>query len=342
MQEFEVNQNQKNERLDKVLAAQFTQVSRVHWQELIKVGKVRVDGSVVPQKHKVKMGERIEIRADISPSQGPRITGNADVDVIYEDNDILVINKPSGLVTHPAHAYTDDSVVHRIISYDRSITEAVYDPANPVSVMRPGIVHRLDKDTSGVLIVAKNKQAMSFLAKQIQNKQAEKTYLTLLYGWLENEEIKVENYLGRDIHDRRKMAIVDEERACPQRQQEAALRGGRGRQSKTIFRLKQRLKTIKGDKASLVEASPITGRTHQIRVHANHLGHPVLGDSVYTFKEAADLSNRLGLKRQFLHALKLSIRLPNQTTKTTFTAPLPDDLCKALSQFRPVSTSEVV
>ncbi len=323
MTDFVVNESEAGERLDKMLASRFPDYSRTLWQQAVVAGQVTVNNQPALPRYLLRMGDRVVAEApdlihEIEAALDIKPIGK-ELPILYEDANVIVINKPVGLITHPAHAHNEDSVVHRLIAHDYSIKDAVYDATNPKSVMRPGIVHRLDKDTSGVLIIAKTKTSMAFLAKQIQTRTVKKLYQTLLYGWLEQPETVVNTWLNRDTSDRRKMTVTKE---------------GIGREAKTIFRLKSTLTTLKGEKATLVEAEPITGRTHQIRVHAAQLHHPVLGDQVYTIKEARDFSDRLGLKRQFLHADQLTIRLPGETTPRTFTAPLPDDLEQVFKQFR--------
>ncbi|MFA6081954.1 MAG: RluA family pseudouridine synthase [Patescibacteria group bacterium] len=316
MKNFHVTPAESGVRLDKILATRFPKNSRSTWQGLIENNAVMVNDHPIKSRYLTQVNDVVTIQKHSEPEIA--VTKSADLDIIFENRDVVVINKPFGLITHPAHSHTEDSVAQRIIFYDPTIKNAVYDPESKISLMRPGIVHRLDKDTSGAMIIAKNKSAMTFLANQIQKHLAQKTYLALIYGWLEQDEITVTNFLGRDQNDRRKMALVSAEK---------------GREAITEIKIVSQLRSKKGDKVTLIEARPITGRTHQIRVHCAYLGHPVMGDKVYTFKEASDLSARVGLHRQFLHASTLEIRLPESDTRSTFTAPLPADLEKALHQF---------
>lgn len=325
MKKYVALEADSTKRLDKLLSELHPEFSRTWWQDQIEAGRILVNNQIKKNRYAIIESDVITYdlpKIQTSPiSYKLKATSSAtnNLNIVFEDDNVLVINKPHGLITHPAHANTKDSLVHRVVQYNKDVKNAVYDPTNPISLMRPGIVHRLDKDTSGAIIVAKNKQAMSHLAKQIQEKKAQKTYLALLYGWLEESPITVTTFLNRDKYDRRKIAVSEPEK---------------GREATTIFTIKERLTNDKGDKVTLVEASPITGRTHQIRVHAAHLGHPVIGDQYYGFKESENLSDRLGLHRQFLHAYQLAIRLPNHPERTTFTADLPDDLIKCLAQFR--------
>ncbi len=317
MTAFIAENNEADQRIDAILATRFPERSRAYWQEHITSGAVQINQAHVTPHHRVKSGDSITIAMSARHSA---ITASAlPLEIVYEDDQVMVINKPAQLITHPAHANTKDSVAGRLIAYNAKNKHAVYDAENPISQMRPGIVHRLDKDTSGVMIVAKTKEAMSFLAKQIQAHQAKKTYLALLYGHLEQSPLTIHTWLNRHTGDRRKMAV-----SAPEQ----------GRESETIFQINKLITDAKGDRVTLVEASPITGRTHQIRVHASHIGHPVLGDATYGSHESQQLSLRLGLKRQFLHAHQLTIRLPSTRQPHTFTAPLPPDLSKVLNQFK--------
>ncbi len=325
MKKIAIAASQNKQRLDLFLATEFPQYSRNIWQEMIRQEHVMVNDAASAPRQNLKTGDSVSVdltaidhalKPDWSHLQ--RVSIKPDLDILFENDDVIVINKPIGLVTHPSHAHTDDSVVHRLLHYNESIAEAIYDPDSSISLMRPGIVHRLDKDTSGVLIIAKTKLAMTYLAKQISNHQVTKIYTALLYGWLDQQEQTISITINRDKNDRRKMAVFNE---------------GEGREAKTIFRINQLLQTDKLDKATLIDAELITGRTHQIRISAAHIHHPIIGDPIYTFHEAEQLSARLGLKHQFLHAASLTVKLPNETKKTTFTAPLPEDLEKVLIQF---------
>lgn len=320
MQKFAVENNDVGNRLDKSLASRFKNFSRVAWQEQIKSGQVLVNGDPVDPRHIIKFNDTITYTLPEKPfalHSTPHTL--PPLNIIFENQDVLVINKPAGMVVHPTHANTEGTVVHQILAYDKDIAKAVYDPTKQISLLRPGIVHRLDKDTSGVMIVAKNSSAMTFLAKQIQNHTAQKTYVALLFGHLEQNETTIHNWLNRDMDDRRKMAVVTPEK---------------GRESKTIFRIKALLTNSKGDMVTLVEATPITGRTHQIRIHAAHLGHPVLGDQVYASHESKLLSDRLGIKRQLLHAAELKIRLPKNDVPIAFKSAPPNDFTNILNSFQ--------
>ncbi len=326
MEKFVVDKNEAGERLDKVIALHFPKYSRTQWQTAIVNRVVLVDKTPANPRHSLRADELVTIDFDTMRTlfefKFTNVGSIGKLDIIYEDETVLVINKPAGLVTHPSHAHTTDSVVHRLLAYNQSIATAVYDRENPKSRMRPGIVHRLDKDTSGVLIVAKTKTSMSFLAKQIEGRNVSKKYQALLFGHFDHEELSLNTWINRDEHDRRKMRVT-----------ENAL----GREAKTGFKIEKLLQTKKGEWATLVEATPITGRTHQIRVHAAYIHQPVLGDEVYGTHESQLLSKHVGLHRQFLHAGELTIRLPDTKEPRTFKAPLPTDLEKALDQFSTIT-----
>ena len=327
MPSFTVRNNEVGNRLDKVLSSRFKTSSRVFWQKQITCRDVLVNGESKEPRYAIKLNDIVTYNLPHKSYQLPATSYQLPpLDILFENDDVIVINKPAGLITHPAHANTADSVVHRILEYDQSIAKVVYDESKEISLMRPGIVHRLDKDTSGVMIIAKTKMAMTFLAKQIQNHNAQKTYTALLLGHLEQDDYTVHAWLGRDLGDRRKMSVTTPEKSC--------LPAVKGRESETIFHISKLLTNNKGDKVTLVDAKPITGRTHQIRVHASHIGHPVLGDQMYGTHESELLSQRLGIKRQLLHASELKIRLPKTLKFSTFNAPLPTDFKKLLDHFK--------
>lgn len=307
-------------RLDKLLAEKLPHYSRTQWRKLIIAGQVQVNNRVAEPRTIIHLKDQI-----VYPTTPTQAVSDIfkqgywpKLEYLYQDDSVIVINKPAGLITHPTHANSEDSVVHRILAHHSDVRSVVWDAANPVSLMRPGIVHRLDKDTSGVMIIAKTVTALHFLAQQIQTRQIKKKYIALLFGWLEQDPTRVHNWLNRDAGNRRRMTPVGE---------------GDGREATTIFHINKLLTTVKGDHATLCDAEPITGRTHQIRVHAAHIDHPLLGDFTYGNQQSERLSKSLGLSRQFLHAAELTILLPNHHTPSTFKAPLAGDLTAVLRFF---------
>jgi 23S rRNA pseudouridine1911/1915/1917 synthase len=214
--------------------------------------------------------------------------------IIYEDADILVIDKPAGLTVHPAPGHPSHTLVNALVAYCPSL-------AMSNEAMRPGIVHRLDKDTSGLIVIAKNDSVREYLSAQFKNRTVIKGYLVLIKGRLHPEQGIIEASIGRDPHNRQRMAIVE-----------------KGKEASTQYKVRKYL-----DDYTLVEVTPLTGRTHQIRVHLSAIGYPVVGDSLYGTKSAH-------LNRQFIHAYLLGFCLPSTKQYQEFIAPLPIDLEQTL------------
>ena len=282
------------QRVDKFLA-EHSLLSRSAIQRLARDGHVRVDGAPVEPAYKVREGQ--ELVVDV-PEAEPDVLLRAEdiaIDVLYEDEDVVVVNKPAGLVVHPAHGHKTGTLVNAMLGRIESTTGR--------ESGRPGIVHRLDKDTSGVMVVAKTDVAQLALGRQLQAKRFEKEYLALVWGDPGDTATVVEAPLLRDPEDRRRMTVRAGGRDAVTRFSRIAAWGGGG-----------------SDRTSLLHVQPVTGRTHQIRVHLVYARFPIVGDPVYGRR--GDTS---GLARQFLHAWRLTVRLPHAGERT-FTAPLADDL----------------
>mgnify|MGYP001581050529 CR=1 FL=1 len=280
-------------RVDRYVA-EHSQLSRSAITRLAKEGCVRIGDAPVEAGHRVKRGD--EIVVDIPP-EAPALSLEAEdipIEVVYEDGDVIVVNKPADLVVHPAYGHSSGTLVNALVGRigGQSGREA----------SRPGIVHRLDKDTSGVMIIAKNDVAQLALARQLQGRTVKKEYLALVWGDPGSEPAVIEAPLLRDPNDRRRMVV----------------RAG-GRDATTRFR---RIAAY-GDGAerqALLHVLPLTGRTHQIRAHLAFARTPIVGDPVYGRR-----GDKSGLGRQFLHAWRLTVRLPHAGERT-FAAPLADDL----------------
>ena len=287
------------------LSDQFDRLSRSRIQKLIDEAKVAVDGKIAKAGLKLKGGERLSITV---PADVPLDVKAQDIplDVIYEDDDLIVVNKPTGMVTHPGAGITEGTLVNALLHHCRGSLSGIS------GVLRPGIVHRLDKDTSGLLVVAKNDRAHQSLAQQIKEKTARRSYLALLEGSLTEPSGVVDKPIGRHPVDRKKMTIIE---------------GGRA--AKTHWRVLKHW-----HKFTLVEATLETGRTHQIRVHMASLNCPVVGDIVYNRKTTGTLESRhrLGLSGQALHAANLSFSHPTTGRLLEFSAPLPPDYQNLLDQ----------
>lgn len=305
-----VEQNKKGERVDFFLASKFSEYSRNYFAELIKNNNVAIKNKVIKPSYKVIPGDVITITFVEKMSTPELEPEKIKLEIIYENDNVIVINKQPGLVVHPAAGNLSGTLVNALINYFPKIKEAVYQKGNLVSETRPGLVHRLDKDTSGVLIVAKNSQTMHSLTKQIQNRTVDKTYLALCFGWPKNEAGRLVSYLGRHPKNRKFIANIGQER---------------GKEAISEYKVIECF-TYDNRKASLIEFRIYTGRTHQIRVHAKELGNPVLGDLFYGNKESMKLSHNLGITRQMLHAKSLKITLPGDNKANTFTAPVPKDI----------------
>ncbi len=325
-QEWTLDDGMVAERLDRVLARLASDLSRSRLQALIREGQVTVDGApALDPGRKVSAGARIALQ--VPPPVPAEPQGEAmDLVIVYEDDDLIVIDKPAGLVVHPAAGHESGTLVNALIAHCGESLSGIG------GVKRPGIVHRLDKDTSGLLVVAKNDLAHQGLAEQFADHgrtgPLERIYLALVWGVPERRRGTVEAALARSQHNREKIAIVSDENE-------------RGRYAITHYELLEALPSA-NPLASLVQCELETGRTHQIRVHMAHIGHPLLGDSVYGsgFKTKA---NRLAddqkqalmaLNRQALHAAVLGFEHPRTGKFLRFESPVPADLALLLEALR--------
>lgn len=297
-------EDKKGERLDKFLAARLPEFSRARLQGLIADGFVSVNGA--PAKKSGQMLEAgFEIQVRIPPSAPGGLRGeDIPLDIIFENDDLLVVNKPAGMVVHPAAGHASGTLVNAVLGYDPDL-EGIGGEE------RPGLVHRLDKETSGLIILAKNERAHNWLQDQFRLRTVEKTYLALVDGKPPTPAGRVEASIGRDTRQRKKMAIVSP---------------GKGREAVSEY------KTIESFKNhTLLEFHPLTGRTHQIRLHCQFLGCPIVGDTVYGRRNPT-----VKINRHFLHAAKLKIILPGEQQARTFEAELPADLAQVLEEVRRV------
>lgn len=287
-------------RLDRYVSDHLPDLSRAAAQRLIDDAQILVDGVARKASYRVQAGESITVRVPPPESATPCAEA-IPLDILYEDDDLLVVNKPAGMVVHPAAGHTNGTLVNAVLAHCPHLSVG--------GVERPGIVHRLDSDTSGIIVVAKNDAAMRDLQAQFKSRRVRKTYLALVEGHVKPPRGKIDAPIGRDPKHRQKMAVVTR---------------GKTRASVTIYRA---LATL-GD-YTLVEAEPQSGRTHQIRVHLAFLGFPVVADAIYgkrTRLKNAGQANALGLTRQFLHAWKIEFTLPRDGRAVGFVAPLPEDL----------------
>jgi len=282
-------------RLDKYISQMCSQLSRTHAQKLIAEGNVTVNDQVARASLKLNAGDRlVVIIPPTTPS--PLLPEAIPLNIVYEDNDLLVIDKPAGLTTHPAPGHYQHTLLNAILAHFPDLPEGS-------DLLRPGIVHRLDKDTSGLMLVAKNRVALANLQNQFKTRSVVKSYLVLVKGHLSPESGAIEAPIGRDPSNRKRMAVVAE---------------GKGREARTEYNV---VKYI-GD-YTLLEVKPETGRTHQIRVHLSAIGYPVVGDTTYGVRSTF-------VSRQFVHACRLGFKLPSTGEYLEFTSELPPDLEQAL------------
>jgi len=285
--------SQAGERLDRFITEQITEHSRSEIQRWIREGNVRVNQRPAKPSQRLNLGDRIQIIVP-TPKPSTIIPESIPLDILYEDEDLISVDKPAGLVVHPAPGHESGTLVNAILHHCPDI-EGVG------GVKRPGIVHRLDKDTSGIILVAKNDRAHRYLQTQFKIRTIEKTYLALLIGQLEPRQGRINAPIGRDPRHRKRMAIVPAER---------------GREAITAFEVEAYYRTT-----TLVSVHPLTGRTHQIRVHCASLGHPVVGDVIYGPRR-----DNYKLGRHFLHAHQLRFHRPSDDEVLTLRSPLPPDL----------------
>lgn len=295
-------ENQIHERLDKFLTEALPEFSRSRIQGLINNGCVDVNGLAAK-----KTGQALEAGTSVTirippPAPTNLVAEDIPLNIVFENDELMVINKPAGMVVHPAAGHPSGTLVNAVLGYDPDI-EGIGGEE------RPGVVHRLDKQTSGLIIIAKNERAHRWLQDQFRLRKVEKTYLALVDGKPPTPAGRVEAYIGRDPKHRKRMAIVSEKK---------------GREAISEY---QTLESFKSH--TLLEFHPLTGRTHQIRLHCAFLKCPIVGDEVYGRK-----SHSIDLERHFLHAHRLKIILPGEKTPKIFEAPLPDDLERVLNQLR--------
>ncbi|MGG2084892.1 RluA family pseudouridine synthase [Lysinibacillus pakistanensis] len=295
---YTMEEQQQGERIDKALSSVQSEWSRTQIGNWITDGIVKVNGETVKAKYKVKAGDLVEI--DV-PEAEPLdvIAENLELDIVYEDADVLVVNKPKGMVVHPAPGHMTGTLVNGLMYHCKDLSGIN-------GVLRPGIVHRIDKDTSGLLMVAKNDVAHESLVNQLVNKTVTRKYTALVHGHIAHDKGTIDAPIGRDQKDRQKQAVVDN-----------------GKHAVTHFQVIERF----GD-YTLVECRLETGRTHQIRVHMDYIGYPLVGDPKYGPKKTIDFGG------QVLHAGILGFDHPMSGEYLEFEAPLPADYEQLLNDLR--------
>lgn len=294
-----ITENEAGMRAD-VALAQLLEITRSNMQKLLEEGRAVRGQKVIKSNYRVKAGEEILVNLpepqplDVQPEDIP-------LDIIYEDDDVVVVNKARGMVVHPAAGNYNGTLVNALLYHCKNLSGIN-------GVIRPGIVHRLDKDTSGIMICAKNDSVHLSLSEQIQSKTAQRTYLAVVRGNVKNDSGIIETQIARDKNDRKKMAVVTEG----------------GRQAITEYEVAERF-----GKYTVVKCRLKTGRTHQIRVHMEYLGYPLVGDPKYS-----PMKTPFAINGQALHSLTLSFTHPRTGERLTFEAPLPEDMKKILTRLR--------
>jgi len=294
---LELTADRPGERLDVFLSRAVADLSRSQARRLIDDGLVTVDGT--PERPSYRLPGGARITATLPPVEEVEPAAERiPLTIIYQDEDVIVVDKPAGLTVHPAPGHPSGTLVNALLALAPEL-------ADLRDRVRPGIVHRLDRDTSGLLVVARNERARDDLIRQMKQREVSKTYLALVQGVPQPPQGTIEAPIGRHPRNRKKMAVV-----------------AGGREAETRYRTREEV-----DGFALLEVEPVTGRTHQIRVHLAAVGHPVVGDSVYG--KRSDL-----VGRQFLHAWRLAFDLPSSGRRVEFESPLPADLRAALAALR--------
>ena len=289
MKEYIVSQEEKGKRLDTYIPSVDTDITRTSAQRLIEDGNILVNGKNAKVSYKIQENDKISVEIP-EPKQIELKAQNIPIEIIYEDSDIIVVNKPKGMVVHPANGNPDGTLVNAIMAICKDSLSGIG------GELRPGIVHRIDKDTSGLLIVAKNDNAHVKMSEQIKNHEVKKTYIALVRGVFKENEATIDMPIGRSTSDRKKMAV-----------------NKNGKNAITHIKVLKRF-----DKYTLLQVNIETGRTHQIRVHLSHIGYPIVGD--YTYSNGKNEFDVIG---QCLHAQKLEFKHPITQKDMCLEAELP-------------------
>jgi 23S rRNA pseudouridine1911/1915/1917 synthase len=296
--EHTILEEQKGERIDRIISSLDEEWSRTQVQQWIKEGNVLVNGQKIKTNYKCSLKDHIEISIP-DPELLDVIPEEMDLDIYFEDKDVLVVNKPSGMVVHPAPGHLTGTLVNGLMAHCKDLSGIN-------GVLRPGIVHRIDKDTSGLLMVAKNDMAHEKLVNQLVEKTVTRKYRAIVHGVIPHDFGTIDAPLGRDTKDRQSMTVVDN-----------------GKHAVTHFHVIERFKDF-----TFVECQLETGRTHQIRVHMKYIGYPLAGDPKYGPKKTLDLNG------QALHAGVLGFNHPRTNEYLEFEAPLPSEFLEVLDQLR--------
>jgi 23S rRNA pseudouridine1911/1915/1917 synthase len=295
-----IEENEVGNRLDKVLCARSEDFSRARIQQLLDQGLIHVNDEIKKNNYKVRCGDEVEIEIP-EVKELEAFPQDLNLDIIYEDEDIIVINKPKGMVVHPGAGNPDHTLVNGLLYHCKDLSGIN-------GVLRPGIVHRIDKDTTGCIVACKNDMAHEAISKQLSNKTCSRDYIAIVHGELPHEYGTIDAPIGRDSRDRQNMTVTDKN----------------ARDAVTHFRVEERFKGF-----TLVSFKLETGRTHQIRVHMQYIGFPIVGDPKYSLR-----NTRQDTQGQALHAQSLTLVHPRTHETMTFEAPLPDYFKALIEEMR--------
>ena len=321
---FQVDKGQSPLRIDKYLMNFVENATRTKIQAAAKNGSIEVNGNVVKSNYKVKPNDNIKVKFEYPPHENLLIAENIDLDLVYEDDDLVVINKPAGMVVHPGHGNYSGTLINGLIYHFENL------PKN--SSNRPGLVHRLDKDTSGLLVVAKNDNSMVHLSNQFANKTSKREYIAMVWGNVKDDSGRIENYIGRNPKNRLQNIVLHEDNSV------------NGKIAITNFEVLSRMNYV-----SLLKCVLETGRTHQIRVHMKHIGHTIFNDYRYggdsilkgttftKYKQFVDNCFKL-LPRQALHAKTLGFTHPTSGKFLEFDSDLPTDFKSCIEKWENYAT----
>ncbi len=322
---FQVDKGQTPLRIDKYLMNFVENATRTKIQAAAKNGSIEVNGNVVKSNYKVKPLDKIKVKFEYPPHENLLVAENIVLDIVYEDDDLVVINKPAGMVVHPGHGNYSGTLINGLIYHFENL------PKN--SSNRPGLVHRLDKDTSGLLVVAKNDNSMAHLSNQFANKTSKREYIAMVWGNVKDDNGKIDNYIGRNPKNRLQNIVLDEDNIVG------------GKRAITNFEVISRMNYV-----SLVKCTLETGRTHQIRVHMKYIGHTLFNDERYggdlilkgttftKYKQFVDNCFKL-LPRQALHAKTLGFTHPTSGKFMEFDSDLPVDFKSCIEKWENYSST---
>ena len=322
---FKVDKGQEPLRIDKYLMNFVENATRTKIQAAAKKGSIQVNGLVVKSNYKVKPEDQIKVLFEYPPQENELIAEKINIDIVFEDDDLVVINKPAGMVVHPGHGNYSGTLINGLIYHFKNL------PKN--SSNRPGLVHRLDKDTSGLLVVAKNDIAMVHLSNQFANKTSKREYVAMVWGNVKEDIGRIDNYIGRNPKNRLQNIVLEEDKISL------------GKRAITNYEVLSRLNYV-----SLVKCILDTGRTHQIRVHMKHLGHTLFNDERYggdmilkgttftKYKQFVENCCKI-LPRQALHAKTLGFIHPKSGKFLDFDSKLPDDFSSCIDKWEKYSSN---